>query len=263
MNTTVLLERAGPVAVLTLNRPDALNTLDFTMISALIERSREVASDEAIRCVVLKGAGKHFMAGGDLKAFATQLGVPSAQRTAQFTQRIDELHAAIETLQRMQKPLVASVQGAVAGFGLSLMLACDLVVAAETSYFTSAYRHIALTPDGGCTYFLPRLVGIKKAMEIVLLGERFDAREALRLGLVNRVVADAELNAATQAIVDTLVRGPQLALRNAKRLVNDSMSHTLSEQLHAEALSFGACAGTEDFAQGINAFLEKRAAKFE
>jgi 2-(1,2-epoxy-1,2-dihydrophenyl)acetyl-CoA isomerase len=154
------------------------------------------------------------------------------------------------------------VQGAVAGFGLSLMNACDLVVAADDAYFASAYRQIGLTPDGGGSWSLPRLVGMRKAMEILLLGERFGAADALALGLVNRVVPAAELDAATSAVVQILATGPVLATRQAKRLVRESLSRTLSEQLDAEAASFAACAGTADFVEGITAFLQKRAPQF-
>jgi 2-(1,2-epoxy-1,2-dihydrophenyl)acetyl-CoA isomerase len=162
----------------------------------------------------------------------------------------------------MPHPVVGCVQGAVAGFGLSLMNACDLVVAADDAYFASAYRQIGLTPDGGGSWSLPRLVGMRKAMEILLLGERFGAADALALGLVNRVVPAAELDAATSAVVQILATGPVLATRQAKRLVRESLSRTLSEQLDAEAASFAACAGTADFVEGITAFLQKRAPQF-
>jgi 2-(1,2-epoxy-1,2-dihydrophenyl)acetyl-CoA isomerase len=262
MNDPVLLERQGALATLTLNRPSALNTLDFLMMEALIERTRELATDESLRCILVRGAGKHFMAGGDIKTFALSIGSPGEERQALFTRRIGELHAAIETLQRLPTPVIAAVHGAVAGFGLSLMLACDLVVATDTSYYSSAYRNIGLTPDGGCTYFLPRVVGVKKAMEIVLLGERFDAAAAERLGLVNWVVPEAELDGKVDSVVKAILEGPEAALGGGKLLVNQSLAHSLSEQLHTEALSFGACAGTPDFTEGIAAFLEKRAPKF-
>jgi 2-(1,2-epoxy-1,2-dihydrophenyl)acetyl-CoA isomerase len=148
---------------------------------------------------------------------------------------IGRLHAAIEHLHRMPHPVVGRVQGACAGFGLSLMNACDLVVAADDSYFASAYRQIGLTPDGGGSWWLPRLVGPRKAMEIFLLAERFGAADALSLGLVNRVVPAAELDTATNSLVQALASGPVLATRNAKRLVRESLSRTLSEQLDAEA----------------------------
>ncbi len=262
MTESVLLDRKGPVATLTLNRPESLNTLDFTMMEALVAHTATVAADQSLRCVVLKGAGRHFMAGGDLHVFAELLPLPGAERKARFTALIGRLHAAIENLQRMPHPVVASVHGAVAGFGLSLMNACDLVVAADNAFFTSAYRHIGLTPDGGGSYTLPRIVGVKKAMEIMLLGERFDAQQALSMGLVNRVVPAAEQDAATAMLVNALVAGPRLATANAKRLVNESLGNTLSRQLDAEAESFGACTADDDFVEGIRAFVEKRPPRF-
>ena len=262
MNDTVLLTRHGPVATLTLNRPDALNSLNPAMIEALVAHTATVAADDSLRAVLLRGAGRHFMAGGDIRSFAERLGEAPSVRSEGFARMIGRLHAAIEHLHRMPHPVVACVQGAVAGFGLSLMNACDLVVAADDTYFASAYRQIGLTPDGGGSWSLPRLVGMRKAMEILLLGERFDAADALALGLVNRVVPAAELDAATSALVQVLATGPALANRQAKRLVRESLSRTLSEQLDAEAASFAACAGTSDFVEGITAFLQKRTPQF-
>jgi 2-(1,2-epoxy-1,2-dihydrophenyl)acetyl-CoA isomerase len=258
----LLLERSGTVATLTLNRPEALNTLDFTLMDALVAATAEVAADDTLRVVVIRGAGKHFMAGGDLRTFEGELAKPPEKRKEDFRRMIARLHSAIEALHRMPHPVVARVQGAVAGFGLSLMNACDLVVAAEDTYFASAYRSIALTPDGGGSWALPRLVGKRRAMEILLLGERFDARRALDMGLVNRVVPAAELDAATASVVQALAQGPVLAIRNAKRLVRESLARSLSAQLDAEAVSFGDCAATADFAEGIRAFLDKRPARF-
>ena len=262
MTSPLLVERNGTVATLTLNRPDALNTLDFALMDALIDAAADVAADDALRVVVLRGAGRHFMAGGDLRTFATELAKPPAQRNADFQRVIGRLHSAIENFHRMPHPVVGQIHGAVAGFGLSLMNACDLVVAADDTYFASAYRNIALTPDGGGSWSLPRIVGMRRAMEIMLLGERFDARHALELGLVNRVVPAAELESAVAAMVESLATGPVMAIRNAKRLVRESLGRTLPEQLAAEAVSFGACSGTNDFAEGITAFLAKRPAKF-
>jgi len=258
----LLLDRDGPVATITLNRPEALNTLDFALMDALVEAAANVAADDDLRVVVIRGAGRHFMAGGDIRTFAGELGKPEAERSASFRAMIGRLHSAIESLHRMPHPVVARVHGAVAGFGLSLMNACDLVIAADDTYFASAYRNIGSTPDGGGSWALPRLVGVRRAMEILLLGERFDVQQALAGGLVNRVVAAAELDAAVARVVQSLAEGPVLAIRNAKRLVRESLARSLSEQLNAEALSFGACAGTADFVEGITAFLDKRPAQF-
>jgi 2-(1,2-epoxy-1,2-dihydrophenyl)acetyl-CoA isomerase len=262
MSDPILLSRDGPVATLTLNRPEVLNTLDVAMMDALVRHSAALAADASLRCVVVKGAGRHFMAGGDIRTFAEQLPRPPAVRRDGFIDLIGRLHASIENFRRMAPPVIASVHGAVAGFGLSLMCACDLAIAADNAYFTSAYRHIGLTPDGGGSHTLPRIVGVRKAMEVTLLGERFDAQEALRLGLVNRVVPAADLDVATAAIVQALVTGPATAIANGKRLINESLGRSLSEQLRAEAESFGQCAATGDFVEGIEAFLGKRPPHF-
>jgi 2-(1,2-epoxy-1,2-dihydrophenyl)acetyl-CoA isomerase len=262
MNDTVLLTRDGAVATLTLNRPDTLNVLDHAMIDALVAHTAQVAADRDVHVLVVRGAGKHFMAGGDIRIFAAELARPHAERRQGFQRMVERMHAAIENLHRMPQPVVGAVHGAVAGFGLSLMNACDLVVAAEDAYFASAYRQIALSPDGGGTWSLPRLVGARKAMEILLLGERFGAAEAKALGLVNKVVPAADLDAAVAAIVRTLATGPALAQALTKRLVREASTATFSEQLEAEAVSFGECTAHADFDEGITAFLAKRAPRF-
>ena len=263
MSDNLLLARDGAVATLTMNRPDALNVLDLPMMDALVAHTAALASDSTLRVVVLRGAGKHFMAGGDLRTFATQLSqVPPELRQGEFQRIVDRLHPAIEHLQRMPHPVIAAVQGAVAGFGLSLVGACDLVVASEDAYFSSAYRQIGLSPDGGGTWSLPRIVGLRKALEIYLLSERFDAREAARIGLVNRVVDAAVLDTTVQAFARSIATGPALALRNVKRLLRESLERSLSEQLRAESQSFAECAGTSDFEEGLRAFFDRRPPRF-
>ena len=259
---SVLLERDGAIATLTLNRPAALNALDLSMMDALVAHVASVADDSTVRVVVLQGAGKHFMAGGDLKTFAARLDGDPRERQRDFQQIVDRLHAAIEHVQRMPQPVICALRGAVAGFGLSLAAACDLAVAADDAYFASAYRQIGLTPDGGGTWALPRIVGLRKALEIYLLSELFDAHEAQRIGLINRVVDGAVLDATVRAIASSIATGPSLALSSVKRLLRESSGRTLSEQLHAEAESFGRCAATDDFAEGIRAFLAKRPPRF-
>ena len=261
-NDTVLVARDGPVATLTLNRPAALNALDLAMVEALVRETATLARDENIHVVVLAGAGKHFMAGGDIRVFAESLAQDHEKRARTFRKLADDVHAAIETLARMPQPVIGRVQGAAAGFGLSLMNACDLVVASEDAYFASAYLALGVTPDGGGTYWLPRLVGARKAAEIMLLGERLSAQQALDLGLVNRVVPAGELDAVVGAVARKLASGPQHAVRGVKRLLRQSLGASLSQQLGAEAASFGACAGTDDFAEGVEAFLDKRAPHF-
>lgn len=259
----ILLARSGPVAALTFNRPAALNALDIPMMDALIAHTAALAADASLRVVVLRGAGRHFMAGGDLRIFAARLAGDPASLRQDFEQIVLRVQTAIEQIHRMPHAVIAAVHGAVAGFGLSIACACDLVIAAEDALFASAYRNIGLTPDGGGTWSLPRIVGMRKALEIYLLGERFGAAEALRIGLVNRVVEAAGLDAAVDAWARSIAEGPKLALRNVRRLLRDSLDHSLAAQLDAEARSFGACAVTADFAAGIEAFLAKRKPRFE
>lgn len=260
---TIILARSGPVATLTFNRPAALNVLDIAMMDALIAHTSALASDASLRVVVLRGAGRHFMAGGDLRTFAARLAGERTNLRRDFEDIVLRVQTAVEQLHRMPHAVIAAVQGAVAGFGLSIACACDLVVAADDAVFASAYRNIGLTPDGGGTWSLPRIVGVRKALEIYLLGERFGADDALRIGLVNRVVEAGKLDAAVETWARSIAEGPKLALRNVKRLLRDSPDRTLAQQLDAEARSFGACAATGDFAEGIEAFLGKRSPRFE
>jgi len=262
MPDTVLLERKGAVATVTLNRPAALNALDEAMMEGLEEAFTALEADHSVRAVVLCGAGEHFMAGGDIKFFHGALGLPPQERRRRFERIVHKVHPTMLAIQRMPQPVIASVRGATAGFGMSLLMACDLALAAEDAYFTVAYALIGTSPDGSGTYHLPRLVGMKKAMELALLAERFDAASALQLGLVNRVVPLAELESATIALAERLARGPSRAYANTKRLLNRSLTSTLPAQLQAEAESFADCAASEDFAEGVRAFVEKRKPRF-
>jgi len=261
-NDTVILAHEGAVARLTLNRPAALNTLDFAMVDALVAACDALARDGSIKVVVLAGAGKHFMAGGDIRTFHEAVHRPPAERHAIFEGLVDRIHYAIETFHRLDVPVIARVQGAVAGFGLSMVCACDLAIAADDAYFAAAYRQIGLSPDGGMSWSLPRLVGARRAAEILLLSERFGAADALAMGLVNRVVPVAELDAAIDKAVASIVAGPRGALKRTKRLLRQSSGSTLPEQLRAEAADFAACSSTDEFVEGVGAFVEKRLARF-
>jgi len=263
MTEPILLEVSEGVATVTLNRPEALNALSDDMIAALVAVMARVEVDEATRCVVLRGAGDHFMAGGDVKGFHGRLAETPAERGAHFRAKIHRLHPAIVAMRRMPKPVVASLRGAAAGFGLSLALAADLAIAAEDAFFTLAYCLIGTSPDGGSSYHLPRLVGLRKAMEIALLGERFDAETAHRLGLVNWVVPGADLEVETAKLAARLAGGPGHALAETKALLNASFDNQLEAQLALEAESFTSCATTRDFAEGVTAFVEKRSPKFQ
>ena len=250
------------VATFTLNRPQSLNSLDEAMTKAFVPAIQQIAADASIRVVIIQGAGDHFMAGGDIKGFAATLETSGAERQVHFRNMIHYLHGGIELMQRMPIITVAKVRGACAGFGMSLAIGCDLTIASDDAYFTTAYKAIVLTPDGGQSYFLPRLVGVKKAMELTLLSERIKADEAERLGLVNKVVPTADLDAVVEKIAQQISRSARGSMAGAKRLITTSLSSSMSEQLNAEAESFSSCAAKDDFAEGIRAFIEKRHAKF-
>jgi len=208
---------------------------------------------------VIRGAGAAFLVGGDVATFHANL----AQMAALVREGGAELHRAILALRRAPKPVLASVHGAVAGAGVSLMAAADLAIAAEGTKFTMAYSKIGASPDGGATYFLPRLVGTRRALELMLLSDTLDAQAALRLGLVNWVTDAEKLAVETAAIARRLAQGATLAFAETKRLVNQSHDQALAAQLNAEVEAFARCAGTRDFAEGVTAFVEKRKPNFE
>jgi 2-(1,2-epoxy-1,2-dihydrophenyl)acetyl-CoA isomerase len=262
MNDTVLLSVDAAVATVTLNRPKALNALNSEMIDAFAGALDLIESDSAVRAVILRGAGNGFMAGGDIKFFTEITGKAPAERRARFERFINEVHPVILRLRRLRQPVIAAVHGACAGFGMSLMMAADLAVAAEESFFTLAYVHLGVSPDGGSTFALPRHVGAKKAMEIALLGDRFDSATALALGLVNWVVPGASLAERSRAVAQRLTQGPAEALAETKRLLHHSLDRTIEAQLQAELEAFARCTASGDFPEAVAAFVEKRAPRF-
>jgi 2-(1,2-epoxy-1,2-dihydrophenyl)acetyl-CoA isomerase len=248
---------------LTLNRPESLNALSPEMTDLLIKHSAEFEKDPAVRCVVIRGAGTHFMAGGDIKGFHKSLTEDRERHLANFEMRVVKAHQTIYQIRRMNKPVLASVQGAAAGFGLSLILNCDLAIASDDSFFTLAYRHIGLSADGGATYFLPRIVGERKALEIALLGERFTAQEAKDNNILNWIVPRDKLATETEKMARKLADGPTFALGIAKKLLRTSLDNSWDEHSHREAEGLAACAATDDHAECLNAFLEKRKPAFK
>jgi 2-(1,2-epoxy-1,2-dihydrophenyl)acetyl-CoA isomerase len=194
--------------------------------------------------------------------FGQLIGLPSAERREALYGIVGQLHPLLVHLRRMPKPVVAAVHGAAAGFGLSLVLAADLALAAEDTIFTAGYIHLGTSPDGGMTMTLPRIVGLKQAAELMFLGDRFDAWRALELGLINRVVPPAALADEAIALATRLASGPTHGYGRTKALLEASVGQLLDAQLKREADSFAACAATEEFVEGVRAFLEKREPNF-
>lgn len=251
----LIVTREGALVRLTLNRPDALNALDIDTAGALLGACREIQADAGVRAVLLAGNGRAFAAGGDLAQMRDD-----PVRVADAL--IAPLHEALVILAGIDAPVVGALHGVVAGAGVSLAAACDLAIAAEGTKFNLAYVNVGTSCDLGSTWSLPRLVGLRRALEIALLGETFDAAHALAIGLVNRVVAKDQLGAEAEALAQRLARGPTQALGRMKRLMRTSFERTLPAQLDAERAGFLECAATPDFQEGLAAFFDKRPASF-
>src|SRR5216684_5387790 len=259
---SVIVERREGVFELTLNRPEVLNAVNREAIAELAAAAAEAAEDRSARAVLLQGAGTHFCAGGDITMFAELIRLSPAERQKALYRIVDTLHPLLIRLRHMPQPVIAAVQGAAAGFGLSLVLAADLALAAEDAVFTSGYIHLGTSPDGGMTATLTRVVGLKQAAELMLLGDRFDAARALDLGLVNRLVPPASLEAEAMALATRLANGPTHAYGRTKGLLQATLGDAFDAQLRRETESFAACAATEEFVEGVRAFLEKRRPNF-
>jgi 2-(1,2-epoxy-1,2-dihydrophenyl)acetyl-CoA isomerase len=262
MNQDLLESTKDGVAVLTLNRPDRLNAMSGEMLDALLEALPRLADDPGVGVIVLTGAGRGFCAGGDVKAMAEgrEFGGTTMEDKAQG------LRARMEVsrwLHELPKPTIAMVRGAAAGAGLSLALACDLRVASDNARFATAFARVGYSGDFGGSWFLTQLVGTAKARELYYTAEIVDASQALALGMVNRVVADASLEDATLTLARALAIGPRVALRYMKRNMNAAETNSLKEHLDLEAWHHTRTGMTEDHREAAKAFVEKRAPTFK
>lgn len=256
--STLGLEIHDGVAEITLNRPEAANALNAELARELHDAVLRCEADHAVRAVIITGSGRFFCAGGDLKSFAAQ-GDDLPRYIMQVTA---DFHAAISRLNRMDAPVIMAVNGTAAGAGFSFAIAGDLAVAAESAKFTMAYTRAGLTPDGSSSYFLPRLVGLRRAKELTLTNRTLSAAEALEWGLVNQVVADAEVLSTARTLAAELAQGATLALGAAKRLLDSGLNTSLETAMEDESQAIAAMARTEDGRGGIAAFLEKRQPHF-
>ena len=258
---TVKIEEG--IATLTFNRPEARNALSLEMRSAMRDALHDLEVDTSVRCVVMKGAGDNFMAGGDIKSFSNLGDAEPDKIRNTLINRIHDLHPIMFAMRRMPKPIVASVEGAAAGAGVSVALAADLVIADEKAFFTLAYCRIGTSPDGSSSFHLPRAVGIKKAMEIALLGDRFTAQEAKDMGMINFVAPAGTLDKETRDLAIRLAEGPTHVYGNTKKLFYASLESEFETQLQMEAEMFSDCAKRNDFQEGIAAFIDKRKPDFK
>ena len=253
----VLFQRKDGVARLTLNRPDAGNTIDLPLARALMDAAIACDEDDEIRVVVLTGAGKMFCAGGDIDGFA----VAGEDTGTLFKQLTAPVHSAVSKLMRMEKPLVTVINGPAAGAGLSLALMGDVVIAARSAKFAFAYGAIGLTPDGGASWFLPRLIGMRRAQELALLNRRLSGEEAAELGLITRVVDDEALVEEADKVVAQLSASATRAMGRTRNLLLSSFANSLEEQMELEARAIS-LSSRDEGREGVAAFLGKRKPDF-
>jgi len=254
---SLLNSRAGAVSWLRLNRPRSKNSLDETLVEELARALEAAAIDTDVRVVVIAGVPGAFCSGVDLRSVATDL-----QHPERFEPRLAVFHRVIRAIVNSDKPVIAAVDGPAVGFGADLALACDLRWLSSTAYFEEKFVAIGLMPDGGGTFHLPRLIGSARALEHLLLGTRFDAAEALSIGLVNRVLPSAELEAEVSRVAEQLSRAAPLAVRAIKRAVRDGLSSSFESALERERTGQLALLRSEDAAEGVQAFLNRTPPKF-
>lgn len=247
------------VARLTLNRPHAANTIDAPMAAALLAAVSELNEDDRVRALVMRGAGKMFCAGGDLQRFAKE----GDAAPDYIDGLIQDFHASLKLLENFRAPVIAAVHGAAAGAGMGLALLADIVVAADTSRFVMAYTRAGLTPDGGTSWILPHLIGLRRALELTLLNRTLTAPEALEFGMITEVVADQALDQRVDELARELADGPTRAYVNARRLLRHAHHTDYATHLDAEAASIVASFETKDGLEGVRAFRERRTPRFD
>ena len=254
---TIILERKGGIATLTLNRPEKLNALNTKMGEELESAVDEIVKDREVRTLIITGAGRGFCSGADVGDMAQ---APSPVEIRYLTQTA---HKIILALTDLEKPVIAKVNGVAVGFGCSLALSADMIIASEKARFGVIFSRIGLIPDGGSLFHLPRLVGPAKAKELIFTAKMFDAKEAERIGLINNAVPADELDDEVNKLAEQLAKGPTVAYGIAKKIINNGLSMDLNSVLECEAFGQTIAGTTEDAREGVMAFLEKRKPKFK
>jgi 2-(1,2-epoxy-1,2-dihydrophenyl)acetyl-CoA isomerase len=257
VSAPVLVERAEGIAKLRFNRPDRLNAIDVEMAEAFADAVETIVQDPSMRVIVLCAEGRAFVAGGDLASFRS-----AVDKVAVAHAIIGPMHRGLKQLAEARAIVVCAVHGAVAGAGLSILTFADLAVAAEDATFNMAYARVGVPPDCGGSWALPRIVGLRRSLELALLSETIDAAEALRLGLVNRIVPRASLEEEALKIAARLARSAPVAMARTKALMRGAFTATIGEHLDAEQNGFANCAATQDFTEAVDAFFDKRSPRF-
>jgi 2-(1,2-epoxy-1,2-dihydrophenyl)acetyl-CoA isomerase len=258
---TVNVRHVQGAATVELNRPETLNAWNAQLGADLLGTLRGLAEDAAVRAVVITGSGRGFSSGADLRDVGERPQTPDGKPDI-YTTLTERYHPIMQTIRAMPKPVLASVNGAAVGIGCSLALCCDLIVAAESAYFLLAFVNIGLVPDGGSSLFVPTRVGMARATELAMLGERLPAARALQWGLINRVIADDLLREEVATLATRMAAGPTRSYAGTKRQLNNWLYPRMAEQLELEAQIQQEMAGSEDFVEGAMAFAEKRPARF-
>jgi 2-(1,2-epoxy-1,2-dihydrophenyl)acetyl-CoA isomerase len=269
---SLILEKEGPIAIVTLNRPDAGNSFDFRLMVEFDDVMRVVSDDPDIRAVIITGAGKHFSTGIDLSMFTDAEGLVEKEGDgADISPDPDDqtygkgtIVASVIRIRNMKKPVIAAINGSVIGASFSMALACDIRIASDKARFSMVFVKRGIAPDAGGSFTLPRVVGFPMACELILTGNTIDAAEADRIGLVNRVVPHSELMTVAKELAGRIAKNPPLAVKMAKAVLYSSMAETdIIEQMKREEASQSVLLNTEDFAEAATAFLEKREPQFK
>lgn len=261
-NPDILTTVDGPIARITFNRPQARNAVNRGMVNTMREFITEIATDRSVRVVIITGAGEHFMGGGDVAGFGETIAKTPDERYAEYLVRVNRSAPMFKVMQTMPQPTIAAVRGACAGAAVGFAASCDFVLGGESALFLVANVLIGATPDGSTSYSLPRKIGAARAMEMMMFGGRVNAQQAYNWGLLNKLVPDDQLQAETEKLAQQIINLPATSVRNIKSLVNQSLDNQIEYQLQLEAKSFAECAATDDFVEGVSAFLGKRKAEF-
>ena len=257
-----LVDLTEGVLRLTFNRPEFGNAIPKEAVPRLTELFREAQADRRVRCILVRGEGKVFSAGGDVAGFARSIQQDVATRQADFAARLPLARHLVEAIAAFDRPIVTAVRGAAAGAGLLYPLIADYALGDDSAAFVFAHQRVGLSPDGGVTAVLPQVVGVRMARMLLMTAARVDAAEALRLGILHRIVDADALDDEAMKVAARLARAPQRAVVTAKRLINESVGQSLGDILDAETDGIVACVGDADFEEGVTAFLEKRAPVF-